>query len=160
MNSFDEYELLTFKLLGFKRHEKIPRKTIFYALHWLRIRLKSVLGVQITYFDLRALLTPEQQKNGDLMFLTAWSRKDDRDAENESRAYRVRYFITTLRYYPELWYVRSILHSDQSPHHPKQQTIDDYMVRWGYGLNISPSFIELVNGTSSELALDAVDVLM
>jgi hypothetical protein len=116
--------------------------------------------MRITYFDLRALLTRDQQKNGDLMFLTAWSRKDDRGAEDESRAYRMRYFITILRYYPELWYVRNILYSPQSPHHPRQQAIDDYMVRWGYRLSVSPSFIELVNGTSPELAMDAMEQLL
>ena len=114
----------------------------------------------ITYFDLRALLTPEQQKNGDLMFLTAWTRKRDWDAEDESRAYRVRLFTTTLRYYPELYYVSKLLRNGDFLIHKDRSQIDDYMMRWGYQLNVKPTFIKLLNGTNRELALSAVDELL
>lgn len=160
MKSFADYEPLTFRFLGMTRHERLPRWTMFHWFHTSRINLKSAIGLPITYFDLRALLTPEQQKNGDMWFLTAWSKKRDTDAENESRAYHLRYWLTTFNYYPELYYVRSVLYSKESPHHKDQPKVDDYMVRWGYRLAVPPSFIELVNGTSSEVALDVVEGMM
>jgi hypothetical protein len=160
MKSFSDYKPITFKFLGMTCYERLPRSTIFQWLHASRIHIKSLLRLPVSYFDLRALLTPEQQKNGDMWFLTHFIQERDKDAENTSRVERLRYWRTLIRYLPELTYVHSIIYSPESPKHPKQPIIDDYLVRWGYKLDVPPSFIELIHGTDNDSALYASEHLL
>jgi hypothetical protein len=160
MQSFADYEPIKFKFLGVTWRERLPLPSPFHWLHLARLRFKATFGLPVTYFDLRTSLTPEQQKNGDLWFLTISYSKRDRDAENTSRMRRVLYWITVFRYLPELSYVRGVFYSPEAPHHPDQPIIDDYLVRWGYLLDVPPSFIELLHGTDSDTALYAIEVLL
>jgi hypothetical protein len=159
MKSFADYKPITFKFLGLRLNEHMPNTTMFHWLHLSRIRLKLLLSLPITYFDLRASMTPEQQKNGDMWFLTHFTQERDRDAENTSRMERLHYWRTLIRYWPELTYVHSIIYSPESPKHPEQPIIDEYLVRWGYKLDVPPSFAELVHGTDGDSALYASEHL-
>jgi hypothetical protein len=160
MKSFNDYRPISFKFLGMTRHERLPRSTMFQGFHLLKLRLKSLLGHPITYFDIRASLTPEQQKNGDMWFLTAVANERARDAENCSRIHVLRCWMIIFRYLPELSYVQSVLGSPESPHHPDQPIVDNYLLRWGYKLHVPPSFVELIHGTDGDSAVYATESLM
>lgn len=129
--------------MGLPLHEHMPHETIFDAPHLVRIRLKSFVDAPITYFDLRASLTPVGKKRADMAFLTHVIQKCDRSAENASRIERMHYFTTKLRYFPELWYVNR---------HIGTPKVDNYMLRWGYLLEHDPSFGDLVHGADNLLA--------
>jgi len=141
------YEHLHFKLIGVTFHERIPRATVINWPHLLRLRTKSLFERPLIYFDLRASLTPVGKKRADMAFLTHVIQKCDRDAENTPR---MRFYMTWLRYFPELWYINRHIGTEQA---------NNYMLRWGYLLDHDPSFDELVHGTTSEAAWYALENL-
>lgn len=144
------YQRLQFRFGGVLLRENMPHKTLLDGPHLLRIQLKTLLGLPIDYFDLRASLTPIGKKRADLAFLTHVIQKCDRDAENASWIERIRYWRVYLRYLPELWYVNR---------HIGTPAVDTYMLQWGYLLEHNPSFDELVHGTNGAVAWQALENL-
>lgn len=141
------YRPLRFKFLGLKLRERMPHETVFDAPHLLRIRLKSFINLPITYFDLRASMTPVGKKRADMAFLTHVIQKCDRDAENTPR---IRFYMIRLCYFPELGYINRHIGTKQA---------DNYMLRWGYLLDHDPSFDELIHGVDSMVAWYALENL-
>lgn len=144
------YKPLRFKFMGLNLNEHMPSQTMFDWPHLTYLRIKSLLGLPINYFDLRSSLTPEGKKRADMAFLTHVIRERDRDAENVSRGEIVRYRYTKLRYWPELSYINRTIGTKKA---------DNYMLRWGYLLDFNPSFIELIHGTDGDTALYALENL-
>lgn len=149
-NFAKHYKPLCFKFMGINLTEHMPPQTSFDWPHLTYLRIKSLLGLPINYFDLRSSLTPEGKKRADMAFLTYVIRERDRDAENVSRNESVRFFITKLRYWPELWQVNHTIGTKDT---------DRYMLRWGYLLDFNPSFIELIHGTDGDIALLVIEDL-
>lgn len=144
------YKLLRFKFMGINRTEHLPRQTLFDRPHLTYLRIKSLFGLPINYFDLRSSLTPEGKKRADMAFLTHVIRERDRDAENVSRGEIACYHYTKLRYWPELSHINKTIGTKKA---------DNYMLRWGYLLDFNPSFIELIHGTDRDTALYALENL-
>lgn len=136
--------------MGIVLSERMPRQTVFDWPHLLRIRIKTVAGLPVTYFDLRPSLTPVGKKRGDMAFLTHVIQKCDRDAEDASKIERVRYHMTLLRYSSELRYVNRYIGTPE---------VDKYMLQWGYLLDHNPSFDELIHGTDGATAWYALENL-
>lgn len=143
----EDYKPLHFKFMGIQFRERLPHETRFDVPHVLLLRLKLLLGLRVTYFDLRTSMTSSGKKRADLAFLTHVIRKCDRDAESTPR---IRFYITKLRYLPELWYINKHIGTKQA---------DDYMLRWGYLLDHDPSFDELIHGTTGAVAWYALENL-
>lgn len=141
------YKPLRFKFGGVILREHMPHKTLFDEPHLIWIRLKSLVGLRITYFDLRASMTPVGKKRADMAFLTHVIQKCTRDAENTPR---MRFYMTRLRYFPELWYIDRHIDTKQA---------DNYMLRWGYLLDHDPGFDELIHGTTGAAAWYALENL-
>lgn len=150
------YSPMSFKFRGITRNERLPKRTPASLLALLRRAAKEALGKELTYFDLRASLTPEQRKMGDLIFITHFSRSHDRDAENVSRSERLRYYWLRFRYSPELIHVYNQLYDGQGqPKFDLPEYVEMYLLRWGYLMSVSPNFVELVHGTYvPNLAID------
>lgn len=152
--SFDQfaknYKPLRFKFLGLTLTEHMPRETSFDWPSAIRVRIKLLLGMPINYFDLRSSLTTGSKKRADMAFLTHVIRERDRDAESVSRTELWRYRHMQLRYWPELWHANLTIGSKQT---------DNYMLRWGYLLDYTPSFTELIHGTDNDTALYAFENL-
>lgn len=141
------YKPLRFKFIFRTTQEYLPKDSIklFDWLHAEWISLKGSLRIPINYFDVRFTLTPEGKKRADMAFITHVIRKCDTDVQNTPR---IRFYMTQLRYYPELWYINRHIGTKQA---------DNYMLRWGYLLDHDPSFDDLIHGTSVEEALYSVE---
>ena len=164
MKNFDEfarnYKLLKPPLLGRTATERIPRESSPFSLCAAVTQLKITAGVKLNYFDLRHSLTPERKKVADLRVITHFEKKLDPDAENARGITYWRYKLLKLRYLPELRYINSILFSKESPSHPEQKLADNYILRWGYMLDVEPSFVELIHGTSKQNAFYALETIV
>ncbi len=151
MQSLEElnrgYAPLRYKYGAFSLREHTPRATLLDWPNLVRLRLKTTARLPITYFDLRASLTPAGKKRADMAFLTHVIQKCDRDVENTPR---MRYCMTRLRYFPELWYIHR---------HMGTKQVNNYMLRWGYLLAHDPSFDELIHGTTGAAAWYALENL-
>jgi|GEM_PF-4337321 len=141
------YEPLRFTVLGLKLNEHIPQETSFVWPQLARMYVKTTLGIPITYFDARPSMTREGKKLGDMAFITYLTRMYDRDAENVSRGTKTHYWLTKLRYFPELWYINRNIGTPD---------VDSYILRWAYLLDVNPSFVDLIHGTSADTALFAI----
>lgn len=142
------YKPLHFKFIGLTFTEHTPSETLFDWPYLTYLRIKSLLGLPVNYFDLRSSLTSVGKKRADMAFLTHVIQKCDTDAQNTPR---VRYYMIRLRYFAELRYINRHIGSKQA---------DNYMLRWGYLLNHDPSFDELIHGTDGDSALYAIENLL
>jgi hypothetical protein len=147
----EDYRPLSFKFMGYSRKERLPhwasllRPASFMAQH-----IKSALSWEVSYFDLRPSMTPEQRKKGDLQFLTHFAKSHDRGAENVSRSERVRYYWLKIRYLPEIMHINGQMwDKDGEPIVDLPESIDMYLLRWGYLLSVPPDFVELIHGTEA-----------
>jgi hypothetical protein len=146
----NSYRPLRFKFLLLPFTERMPRVTTWDGFYLGKLRLKSHLGMPITYFDLRPSLTPEGKKRADMAFLTHVREERERGAENVSGGEIIRYLFTKFRYWPEVSHVNKTIGTPKA---------DNYMLRWGYLLDFNPSFIELIHGTDNDTALHALENL-
>jgi hypothetical protein len=149
------YKPMRFKYMGFNRKERLQRFVVLRPLIYIRRQMKAVMGWEITYFDLRASLTPEQRKKGDLIFLTHFDKSHAKDAQNVSRSERARYYWLKICYLPEIVHINSLMWDrDGEPIVDVPKDVQMYLVRWGYLLNASlvPGFIELLHGTEAHYA--------
>jgi hypothetical protein len=150
--TFDEfakhYKLLRFRFLGINLSESVPRRTVFHQFQTSWLKLKVVLGLQVNYFDLRASLEPEDKKRGDMAFITHYLRdKDCRHSLYET----FRYCMTRIRYMPELAQINSQLMTPIA---------DRYSLRWGYLLDVKPSVVDLIHGTSPDNAFYGLENIL
>jgi hypothetical protein len=151
----DAYEPMSFQYMSFKRKERLQRFVVLRPFVSARRQLKTAMGWELTYFDLRASLTPEQRKKGDLIFLTHFDKSHAGDAENVSRSERARYYWLKMCYLPEIMHINNQMWAkDGEPIVDVPQHVQMYLVRWGYLLNASlePGFLELVHGTEAQYA--------
>ncbi len=152
MQSFDKfvskYQPLKFHWLGMNRTERIPKESRLDFLHVSKIRIKSMLGMPITYMDVKHSMTPDGKKAADLAFITYFVRKRDTQAQNAPRGSKLHFRWLYLCYFPEIRHINSRIGTKEA---------DDYMLRWGYLLDVNPSFVELIHGTNGESAMYAVE---
>jgi hypothetical protein len=144
-----DYKPMRLKFMGVSRKERLPRAaSLLRPVAVVGCRAKLSLGLELTYFDLRASLTPEQRKMGDLIFLTHFDKSHATDAENVSRTERARYYWLKIRYLPEIIYINNQLYDKQGqPILSLPKDVEMYLLRWGYMMSVSPQFVELVHGT-------------
>jgi len=150
----EDYKPLRFKFMGHTRKERLPRSaTLLQPVYFAVRHAKRVLGWEVSYFDLRPSMTPEQRKKGDLQFLTHFAKSHDRGAENVSRSERVRYYWLKFRYLPELVHINGqMCNKDGKPIVSLPEEIDMYLLRWGYLLSVPPELVELIHGTEATYA--------
>lgn len=150
----EDYKPLRFKFMGYQRKERLPRSaTLLRPVYFAVRHAKSALGWEVSYFDLRPSMTPEQRKKGDMTFLTHFDKSHDRGAENVSRSERARYYWLKIRYLPEIMHINSQMwHKDGQPIVDLPESIDMYLLRWGYLLSVPPEFVELIHGTEASYA--------
>ena len=117
------------------------------AVFVARLRLKVILGIKVSYFDLRPSLTPDGKKKADMAVLTHFILKCDRDAEIASR---IDYWRIRLRYYLELNSINKNIGTLDA---------DKYMLQWGYLLEHDTLFDELIHGTHPSDAWEALKSL-
>lgn len=148
------YQLMRFKFLNLNCKERLPKAAMMLKPTYAIIQqLKVMLGLELTYFDLRASLTPEQRKKGDLQFLTHFAKSHDRATENVSRVERMRYYWLKIRYLPEIIHINDQMYDKSNePIVDLPEAIDMYLLRWGYLLNVPPDFVELIHGTEASYA--------
>jgi hypothetical protein len=155
------YKPMSYRFLGIKRNEYLPRFVVLRPLLAIRRRIKTVMGWELTYFDLRASLTREQRKMGDLIFLTHFDKSHATDAENASRSERARYYWIKIRYLPEIIHINNQLYDKQEqPILKLPKEVEMYLLRWGYMMSVRPQFVELVHGTHALRAQESVSDLL
>jgi hypothetical protein len=150
--NFDEfakhYKPVRFRLLGLNLSESVPKKTVFHLPHKIWLNTKAILGLKVNYFDLRPSLEPEDKKRGDMAFITHYIRGDD---IQHSVYETIRFLITRLRYMPELIYINGKLMTPVA---------DRYSLRWGYLLDVKPSVVDLIHGTSPDNAFYGLENIL
>jgi len=153
------YKPLCFSFIGIRCSEHMPQDTVFGWLNSVRMHLKAQLGLPLQYFDLRYTLTTESKKRADMAFITHFIKEHSGNVRNASLFEQLHYLQTKLRYLPELRYIHSVVYSPETPNHPEQPKVDLHLLRWGYLLDVSPSFIDLIHGTNRENAIDTLENL-
>lgn len=150
----EDYKPLRFKFMGYSHKERVPRMaSLLRPSSFVVKHIKSILGWEVSYFDLRPSMTPEQRKKGDLQFLTHFAKSHDGGAENASRSERARYYWLKFRYLPEIIHINGQMwDKDGQPIVSLPEEIDMYLLRWGYLLSIPPKFVELIHGTEANYA--------
>ena len=123
------------------------KNTLLDEVYVTRIRLKTLFGVKINYFDLRPSLTSVGKKRYDMAVLTHFILKCDRNAEIASKA---QYWRLRLRYFRELNRINARIGTREA---------DKYMLRWGYLLEHDARFDELIHGVNSTDAWEALNSL-
>jgi hypothetical protein len=134
------YKPVSFRLFGLGLSESVPKRTALHQPHKLWLKTKVTLGFRINYFNLRPSLEPEDKKRGDMAFITHYIRGND---DNHNFYESLRFWITRLRYLPELVYINGKLMTPVA---------DKYSLRWGYLLDVNPSFVDLIHGTDPDNA--------
>jgi hypothetical protein len=145
---------MRFRYLGWQHTEHLSKSaTLLRPLVSLRNEAKQLLGLELTYFDLRASMTPEQRKKGDLQFITHFAISHAESAENTSRSEQIRYYWFRMRYLPELIHIDGQLYDkDKNPILELSEAFEMYLFRWGYLLSVPPEFVELIHGTEANYA--------
>jgi hypothetical protein len=154
----EDYKPMHFKYLGYDHKERLPYFSVATRpLVTIRRQLKSLFRLELTYFDFRASMTPEQIKTGDMIFLTHNSRNHARYAENVSRVERLRCFLIKMYYLPELVHINGQLYNKHGkPTSKLPNDIEMYLMRWKYLMKVEPDFTELVHGMDPDQARDCV----
>jgi hypothetical protein len=157
-----DYKPMRFKFKGVSQKERLPKATLLLKPSSAVVRqFKELLGFELTYFDLRPSMTPEQRKMGDLTFLTHYSKSHDGDAENGSRVERAHYYWLRIRYLAELMHINGHFYDKQGqPTLELPQHVEMYLLRWHYLLSVQPDFVELVHGMEANRAKQSVSHLL
>ncbi len=148
-----DYKPMKFKYFGYMHGEHFTNPLFQKPFIAIRKQLKSMFGLELTYFDLRTSLTTEQRKMGDMLFLTHCGKNHAEGAENVSRVELIRYFVIKMHYLPELLHIKSEMYTKHGkPISKLPDYVSMYLLRWHYLLNVDPKFVELVHGMDANEA--------
>jgi hypothetical protein len=175
-----EHFIASYRPMKFWYRHLRQKERLLYApsllrpLAALRIEIKVRLGLEVTYFDFRASLTPKQRKHRDMQFLTHYAMIHAEDAENASRVERWRHDRIRRQYLAELSHIHGYFYLMPQFSHMNRdfrfkqreltgelpEEISMYLLRWGYLMNVPPAFVELIHGTEASYAKAlATDIL-
>jgi hypothetical protein len=140
------YKPLAFKVGFVSINEHIPDLEPSSIISKIMLKLKLTYKAELTYFEVRHVLTPSAKKSADLFFITHYKKDHISGFNRADFLETLHYYRTSLRYFFELRYLnRLILHK---PHRSTTET-DMYILRWGYTMNVDPKFKEIIHGATS-----------
>jgi hypothetical protein len=150
-----DYKPLEFKVSGRNHKEHLVRSNRLLQSFSVAVQIiKVVIGLELTYFDLRSSLTPQQRKVGDMRFISHMAQTKN---DHASRLERLRYQWLTFRYGPEIIYIsKKITDLNDAPITSLSKEVRLYILRWQYSLIVEPKFVELIHGMNARQAKQTI----
>lgn len=154
----EQYQPLRFKVGFWQLTEQYPHFPDFLKpLAYTTLYLSNELGLKVTYFHARLILSTEARKAGDIKFLSHYIHHHQIKSEHASIMEHIWYRWLSNKYRLETNYAFNQLSTHKVNELPEH--IHNYFMRWGYLLDVEPSFVDFIHGVESHEAVYCLNEL-